>query len=127
MDDLILVEVFSCHSNVSKLSFKPEEGAEVIATGKISTYAKSISVYQLNVENLELSGEGALLKLIEERKIRLMKKGLFDDETFIPYIFMAGFGEGYGGKVQKVDNELLGVKRATEADVEEILKTVIQG
>jgi len=56
-----------------------------------------------------------------------LQKGLFDDETFIPYIFMAGFGEGYGGKVQKVDNELLGVKRATEADVEEILKTVIQG
>ncbi|KAG4420981.1 hypothetical protein IFR04_005850 [Cadophora malorum] len=56
-----------------------------------------------------------------------LQKGLFDDETFIPYIFMAGFGEGYGGKVQKVDNELLGVKRATEADVEAILKTVIQG
>ena len=55
-----------------------------------------------------------------------LQKGLFDEETFFPYIFMSGFGEGYGGKVQKVDNELLGVKRATEADVEEILKTVFQ-
>ncbi|KAH7419519.1 hypothetical protein BKA64DRAFT_19578 [Cadophora sp. MPI-SDFR-AT-0126] len=56
-----------------------------------------------------------------------LKQGLFDDETFFPYIFMAGFGEGYGAKLQKVDNELLGVKRITEADVEAMLKTVVQG
>ncbi|PVH79992.1 NAD(P)-binding protein [Cadophora sp. DSE1049] len=56
-----------------------------------------------------------------------LKQGLFDDETFFPYIFIAGFGEGYGGKLQKVDNELLGVKRLSEEDVEGILKTVIRG
>ena len=78
-DESSIINIVCWRANVSKLSFKPEEGAEVIATGKISTYAKSISVYQLNIENLELSGEGALLKLIEERKKRLMKKGFFDD------------------------------------------------
>ncbi|KAH6724417.1 hypothetical protein BKA61DRAFT_535976 [Leptodontidium sp. MPI-SDFR-AT-0119] len=56
-----------------------------------------------------------------------LKQGLFDDETFIPYIYMAGYGEGYGGKLEKVDNELLGVKRLTEADVKAILKPVVQG
>ncbi|KAK0125668.1 hypothetical protein ONS95_000329 [Cadophora gregata] len=56
-----------------------------------------------------------------------LKKGLFDTETFFPYIFMAGFGEGYGGKLEKVDNELLGVKRISEEDVEALVKGVVQG
>ncbi|KAH7342522.1 hypothetical protein BKA65DRAFT_430386 [Rhexocercosporidium sp. MPI-PUGE-AT-0058] len=55
-----------------------------------------------------------------------LEQGLFDDETFFPYIYMAGFGEGYGAKLEKVDNELLGVKRITEADVETIMKPVVQ-
>ena len=87
-DESSIINIVCWRANVSKLSFKPEEGAEVIATGKISTYAKSISVYQLNIENLELSGEGALLKLIEERKKRLMKKGFFDDDKKIQIPFL---------------------------------------
>lgn len=54
-----------------------------------------------------------------------LKKGLFDEETFIPYIYVAGYGQGYGGKLEKVDNELLGVERITEADVEAILKPLV--
>lgn len=70
------------------LKIKPEIGMEVIVTGKISTYAKSISTYSINIDNLELAGEGALLKLIEERKKRLEKQGIFNDKhkKEIPYL-----------------------------------------
>ena len=57
----------------------PEVGMEVIVTGKISTYAKSISTYSINIDRLELAGEGALLKLIEDRKKRLQAQGIFDE------------------------------------------------
>jgi exodeoxyribonuclease VII large subunit len=60
------------------LKVKPEVGMEVVVTGKISTYAKSISTYSINIDNLEIAGEGALLKLIEDRKKRLQLQGLFE-------------------------------------------------
>ena len=60
------------------LNIKPEIGMEIIATGKISTYAKSISTYSINIDKIEIAGEGALLKLIEDRKSRLEKKGIFE-------------------------------------------------
>jgi exodeoxyribonuclease VII large subunit len=50
---------------------------EVIATGRITTYAGKSS-YQLIIDSIELAGEGALLKLIEDRKKRLAAEGLFD-------------------------------------------------
>src|SRR5436190_121272 len=56
---------------------KVEEGMEVIATGKITTYAGS-SRYQIIIERLELAGEGALLKLLEDRRKKLAAEGLFD-------------------------------------------------
>ena len=62
------------------LQIQPEVGMEVIVTGKISTYAKSISTYSINIDRIELAGEGALLKLIEDRKKRLKSKGIFDEE-----------------------------------------------
>ena len=70
------------------IKIKPEVGMEVIVTGKISTYAKSISTYSINIDNLELAGEGALLKLIEERKKKLQKQGIFDEahKKEIPYL-----------------------------------------
>lgn len=58
------------------LKQKPEQGLEVICTGRISTYAGS-SRYQLIVEQVELAGLGALMALIEERKKRLAAEGLF--------------------------------------------------
>ncbi len=75
-------------SKSSYLKIKPEEGLEVIAQGKISTYAKgSISSYQLIIDQLELQGEGALLKIFEERKKKLEAEGLFDEKykKKIPY------------------------------------------
>ena len=70
------------------LRIKPEIGMEVIVSGKISTYAKSISTYSINIDNLELAGEGALLRLIDERKKKLKQQGLFEDthKKKIPYL-----------------------------------------
>ena len=65
--------------NVDFLNIKPEEGMEVSAQGKLTTYAKgSISNYQLQVEQIDIQGEGALLKIFELRKKKLMEEGLFD-------------------------------------------------
>ncbi len=61
-----------------KLKVKPEDGLEVRATGRITTYAGR-SNYQIIIENMELTGEGALLKLLEDRKKNLAKEGLFDE------------------------------------------------
>jgi exodeoxyribonuclease VII large subunit len=60
------------------LKQKPEQGLEVICTGRISTYAGS-SRYQLIVEQVELAGLGALMALIEERKKKLASEGLFSE------------------------------------------------
>lgn len=60
------------------LSLTPQEGMEVIATGRLTTYPGR-SKYQIVVEAMELAGEGALLKLLEERKRKLAAEGLFDE------------------------------------------------
>jgi exodeoxyribonuclease VII large subunit len=57
---------------------KPEEGMEVIASGRLTTYPGRSS-YQLIIESLELAGAGALLKLLEERRKKLAAEGLFDE------------------------------------------------
>jgi exodeoxyribonuclease VII large subunit len=67
--------------NVPFLNMKPEEGMEVFAQGKLTTYAKgSISNYQLQVDQIEAQGEGALLKIFEQRKKKLKEEGLFDEK-----------------------------------------------
>ena len=53
---------------------------EIIATGRLTTYAGR-SKYQIVVEVMELAGEGALLKLLEERRRKLTEEGLFDDQA----------------------------------------------
>ncbi len=64
---------------VPRLSMRPEDGLEVICTGRITTYPAR-SNYQLIVESMELAGEGALLKMLEDRRKRLAAEGLFDRE-----------------------------------------------
>lgn len=71
------VEAVVWKNAVPKLGLKPENGVEVIATGRITTYADR-SKYQLVIERLEYAGEGALLKRIELLKQRLGEEGLFD-------------------------------------------------
>jgi exodeoxyribonuclease VII large subunit len=61
------------------LAFRPEDGAEVIATGKLTTYPGR-SKYQIVVERMELAGEGALMALLDKRRRALAAEGLFDGE-----------------------------------------------
>jgi exodeoxyribonuclease VII large subunit len=70
-----------------RMKTRPEEGLEVIATGKVSTFPGS-SKYQLIVENLEPAGVGALLAQLEERRKRLAAEGLFDPsrKQLLPYL-----------------------------------------
>jgi len=62
-----------------RLGVQPEDGMEVIATGRLTTYPGR-SKYQLVVESIELAGIGALLKLLEDRRKRLAAEGLFAAE-----------------------------------------------
>ncbi|MCM1323526.1 MAG: exodeoxyribonuclease VII large subunit [Acetobacter sp.] len=71
----------------SNLKVKIEDGLEVIATGKITTFAGKSS-YQLVIESLEPAGQGALLKLLEERKQQFIKEGLFDAAHKKPIPFL---------------------------------------
>ena len=72
---------------IPRLSIRPEEGMEVICTGKVTTFAGQ-SKYQIIVENMEVAGEGALLKMLEERRKKLLAEGLFDQKHKkpIPYL-----------------------------------------
>ncbi len=73
--------------NAARLPFAPEDGLEVIATGKLTTYAGRSS-YQIVADRLELAGEGALMLLFEKLKARLAAEGLFDGarKRPIPYL-----------------------------------------
>ena len=67
--------------------FKPEEGMEVIAQGKITTFPGS-SKYQIVIESLEPAGAGALMALLEERKRKFAAEGLFDEARKKPRPFL---------------------------------------
>src|SRR5215510_5029821 len=70
-----------------RIRFKPEEGLEVIVTGRLTTYP-SRSSYQIIVETLEPAGLGALMALLEERKKKLAAEGLFDEarKQLLPFL-----------------------------------------
>ena len=71
----------------SRMRFKPQEGLEVIATGKLTTYPGS-SKYQIVIEAIEPAGIGALMALMEERKRKLGAEGLFDElrKQLLPWL-----------------------------------------
>ena len=71
----------------AKLSFKPEEGLEVIATGRLTTFPRS-SKYQIVIDNIEPAGAGALMALLEERRKRLLAEGLFAKERKRPLPYL---------------------------------------
>lgn len=76
-DDRARLEAVVWKGTMGRLKFRPEEGMEVIATGKLTTYPGS-SKYQIVIDNLEPAGAGALMALLEDRKQRLQAEGLFD-------------------------------------------------
>ncbi len=67
----------------ARLPFAPEDGLEVVATGKLTTYAGR-SNYQIVVESLKVAGEGAMMLLFEKLKARLAAEGLFASERKKP-------------------------------------------
>ncbi|MEM7043259.1 MAG: exodeoxyribonuclease VII large subunit [Pseudomonadota bacterium] len=78
-DEKALIDGVCWRGTAGKLGFQPEDGLEVIASGRITTYAGR-SKYQIIVDRLEPAGAGALMALLEERKQKLAAEGLFDRE-----------------------------------------------
>ncbi len=86
-DDKAKIEAVIWRGQFSKLRFRPEEGMEVIAQGRITTFPGS-SKYQIVIEALEPAGVGALMALLEERKRKLGAEGLFEDARKKPRPFL---------------------------------------
>ncbi|EJF82899.1 exodeoxyribonuclease VII large subunit [Candidatus Bartonella washoeensis] len=86
-DDRARLEAVIWRGVMEKLKFPPEEGMEVIAVGKLTTYLGS-SKYQIVIEALEPTGVGALMTLLENRKKKLADEGLFDEAKKKPLPYM---------------------------------------
>jgi len=86
-DENAVLDGVMWRGNAGRLPFRPEDGLEVVATGKITTYPGR-SKYQIVIERMELAGEGALLALLEKTKARLEAEGLFDParKRPLPYL-----------------------------------------
>jgi exodeoxyribonuclease VII large subunit len=86
-DDKAVLNAVIWRGTAQRLRVKPQQGLEVVCTGRISTYAGS-SRYQIIVEQVELAGLGALMAMLEERKKRLTAEGLFAAERKkkLPYL-----------------------------------------
>ncbi|WP_299352114.1 exodeoxyribonuclease VII large subunit [uncultured Shimia sp.] len=86
-DDRSVIAAVSWKGQVSRLSIMPEEGMEVIVTGKLTTFG-SQSKYQINVDDVAVAGEGALMAMLEKRKKQLASEGLFAPERKqrLPYL-----------------------------------------
>jgi exodeoxyribonuclease VII large subunit len=86
-DDSASIDAVVWKTTWPRLRFKPEEGMEVIATGRLTTFPKS-SKYQIVIEQLEPAGAGALMALLEERRRKLAAEGLFAPERKkkLPYL-----------------------------------------
>lgn len=86
-DENAVIDGVAWKGTIPRLGIRIEEGLEVIATGKLTTYAGS-SRYQIIVDRLELAGEGALLKLLEDRRKKLAAEGLFDQDRKRPLPYL---------------------------------------
>lgn len=86
-DDRAVIASVSWKGQVARMAVKPEEGMEVIATGRLTSFAPQ-SKYQLQVESIEPAGAGALMAMLEKRKAALAAEGLFgaDRKQRLPYL-----------------------------------------
>src|SRR6202142_4328109 len=86
-DDKAVLEAVVWKGNFARMRVKPEEGLDVVVSGKLTTFAGS-SKYQIVIDTLEPAGIGALMKLLEERKKKLAAEGLFDEarKQLIPFL-----------------------------------------
>jgi len=76
-DENAAIKAVCWRTTALRLGMAPEDGMEVIVTGRLTSYAER-SEYQLVIERIELAGVGALLKMIEERRKKLAAEGLFE-------------------------------------------------
>ena len=86
-DEDAVIDAVIWRTSAGALAFRPEDGAEVIATGRLTTYPGR-SKYQIVVERMELAGAGALMALLERRKAALAAEGLFDPAKKRPLPFL---------------------------------------
>lgn len=86
-DQDAVLDAVCWRGTANKLTVRPEDGLEIIATGRLTTYPGR-SKYQIVIEQMELAGEGALLKLLEERKRKLAAEGLFDEDRKRPLPYL---------------------------------------
>src|SRR5690349_23850648 len=86
-DDRAKIDGVIWKMTFARMRMKPEEGMEVIVTGRLTTYPNRSS-YQIIVETLEPAGLGALMALLEERKKKLAAEGLFDEarKQLLPFL-----------------------------------------
>ncbi|MEQ1714884.1 MAG: exodeoxyribonuclease VII large subunit, partial [Hyphomicrobium sp.] len=136
-DDKSKIEAVIWKGVFGRLRFKPQEGLEVIAQGKITTFPGS-SKYQIVIEALEPAGAGALMALLEERKRKFAAEGLFAEERkkarpFLPKVIgiitsptgavirdmLAGFNERFPAHVV-----LWPVRVQGEGSAEEVARAI---
>ncbi|MDJ0611945.1 MAG: exodeoxyribonuclease VII large subunit [Kiloniellales bacterium] len=86
-DENAVLDAVCWRGVAGRLALRPEDGLEVIASGRLTTYPAR-SRYQLVVDSMELAGEGALLKLLEERRRKLAAEGLFAAERKRPLPYL---------------------------------------
>ena len=86
-DEQAVLDAVCWRGVAGRLATVPEDGLEVIATGRITSYPGR-SKYQIVIESLELAGEGALLKLLEDRRKKLAAEGLFAEERKKPLPYL---------------------------------------
>ena len=76
-DDRSVLGCTAWKGQVARLTVMPEEGMEIIATGRLTTFPGQ-SKYQMNVQDVAVAGEGALMAMLDKRKKKLAAEGLFD-------------------------------------------------
>lgn len=76
-DEGAMIDGVMWKGGAGRLAFAPQDGVEVVVTGKLTTYPGR-SKYQIVIESMELAGEGALMQLFERLKAKLAAEGLFD-------------------------------------------------
>ena len=86
-DEGAVIDAVMWRTGMARLAFNPEDGLEVVASGKVTTYPGR-SKYQIVIERMELAGEGALLALLEKTRQRLAAEGLFDAQRKRPLPFL---------------------------------------
>ena len=88
-DETAVLDGVIWRGSMAKLKIKLEEGMDVIATGRITTYPGKSS-YQIVIDSVELAGVGALLKLLEDRRKMLAAEGLFNEDRKKPIPYLPG-------------------------------------